>query len=162
MEKPDVVTWTALLGACRWNNDIERAERAAENALKLDPQNSSIYVLLANIYSIAERWDDAAKVRLIMKEKGINKIPGQTWIEINGELHTFLANDKSHKYSNEIQEELKTLYNEMKESGYIPNTKFVTHDINEEEKEHHLCSHSEKCLLILSDFLIIKILNVMS
>jgi len=144
MEQPDVVTWIALLGACRWNNDIERAERAAENALKLDPQNASIYVLLANIYSIAERWDDAAKVRLIMKEKGINKIPGQTWIEINGELHTFIVNDKSHKYSNEIQEELKTLYNEMKESGYIPNTKFVTHDINEEEKEHHLCSHSEK------------------
>ena len=60
------------------------------------------------------------------------------------ENYTFFVNDKSHKYSNEIQEELKTLYNEMKESGYIPNTKFVTHDINEEEKEHHLCSHSEK------------------
>ena len=37
MEQPDVVTWIALLGGCRWKNDIERAERAAENALKLDP-----------------------------------------------------------------------------------------------------------------------------
>ena len=90
------------------------------------------------------RWDDVEKVRLRMKEKGIKKIPGQTWIEINGKIHTFLVDDKSHEQSNEIKTKLKKLYNEMKESGYIPNTKFVTHDMNEEEKEHHLCSHSEK------------------
>ena len=32
----------------------------------------------------------------------------------------------------------------MKKNGYIPNTTFVTHDMNEEEKENHLCSHSKK------------------
>jgi hypothetical protein len=32
----------------------------------------------------------------------------------------------------------------MREYGYIPNTKFVTYSMNEEEKEHHLCSHREK------------------
>ena len=80
-----------------------------------------------------------------MKENRIKKIPGQTWIEINGKIHTFLVDDNSHKQSNEIQQELKKLYNEMIEHGYIPNTNFVTHhDMNEEEKEHHLCSHSEK------------------
>ena len=144
MESPNAITWTALLGACRWNNDIERAERAAENALKLDPQNASVYVLLANIYAVAGRWDDEVKVRQRMKENGIKKIPGQTWIEINGKVHTFMVDDKSHEHSNEIQMELKKVYSEMKESGYIPNTKFVTHNMNEEEKEHHLCSHSEK------------------
>jgi hypothetical protein len=56
-----------------------------------------------------------------------------------------LVDDNSHKQSNEIQQELKKIYNEMIEYGYIPNTNFVTlHDMNEEEKEHHLCSHSEK------------------
>jgi hypothetical protein len=56
-----------------------------------------------------------------------------------------LVDDNSHKQLNEIQQELKKLYNEMIESGYIPNTNFVTlRDMNEEEKEHHLCSHSEK------------------
>jgi len=145
MEQPDAVSWRALLGACRWHKDIKRAEYAAENALKLDPNNASIYVLLSNIYSAANRWDDKAKMLLKMKENGIKKIPGQTWIEINGKIHTFLVDDNSHKQSNEIQQELKKLYNEMIESGYIPNTNFVTHhDMNEEEKEHHLCSHSEK------------------
>ena len=53
MKEPDIITWTTLLGACRWYNDIERAERAAENALMLEPQSAYIYVLLANIYSVA-------------------------------------------------------------------------------------------------------------
>src|ERR1700723_1073548 len=91
----DVVTWIALLGGCRWKNDIERAERAAENALKLDPQNASIYVLLSNIYSVAGRWDDVDKIRSKMREKEIKKIPGQTWIEINGKIHTFMVDDNS-------------------------------------------------------------------
>jgi len=144
MEQPDIVTWLSLLGGCRWKNDIERAERAAENALKLDPQDASIYVLLSNIYSVAGRWDDVDKIRSIMREKEIKKIPGQTWIEINGKVHTFMVDDNSHKQSNEIKTKMKILYNEMKESGYIPNTKFVTHEMNEEDKEDHLCSHSEK------------------
>ena len=144
MESPDIITWKTLLGACRWNNDIERAERAAENAFKLDPKDASVYVLLANIYAVAGRWEDEAKVRQRMKENGIKKIPGQTWIEINGKVHTFIVNDKVHERSNEIQIELKKVYSEMRESGYIPNTKFVAHNMNEEEKEHHLCSHSEK------------------
>ena len=61
------------------------------------------------------------------------------------EKYTFLVDDKSHERSSEIQSELNRLYSEMRESGYIPNTKFVTHkDMDEEEKEQHLCSHSEK------------------
>ena len=123
---------------------MERAERVAEKALELDPQNASIYVLLANIYAVAGRWDDEEKVRLRMKENGIKKIPGQTWIEIDGKVHTFFADDKSHERANEISAELKKLNDEMKESGYVPNTKFVTHNMTEEEKEDHLCSHSEK------------------
>jgi len=144
MEQPNIVTWIALLGGCRWNNDIERAERAAENALKFDPKNASIYVLLSNIYSVAGRQDDVERVRSSMREKGIKKIPGQTWIEINGKIHTFMVDDNTHEQSNEIKTKMRILYNEMKELGYIPNTKFVTHDMNEEDREDHLCSHSEK------------------
>ena len=51
---------------------------------------------------------------------------------------------EAHERLSEIQAELKRLTIEMRSSGYIPNTKFVTHDMNEEEKEDHLCSHSEK------------------
>jgi len=125
MEKPDIVIWKALLGACRSHGDVERAERVADNALKLDSQNASVYVLLGNIYSSFGRLDDSFEVRRMMKGGGVKKISGKTWIEINGKLHSFLVQDKSHKYSKEIYEELDKLSQEMKESGFIPNTKFV-------------------------------------
>ena len=53
--------------------------------------------------------------------------------EINGKVHPFLVNDKSHQQSNEISIELNKLYDEMKLNGYIPNTKFVTHNMDEKD-----------------------------
>jgi len=79
-----------------------------------------------------------------MEDRGLKKIPGQTWIEIDGKLHTFMVDDKLHERTKEIRTELEVLYEEMKVSGYLPNTEFVLHNLEEEEKEHHLCSHSEK------------------
>jgi hypothetical protein len=32
----------------------------------------------------------------------------------------------------------------MHDAGYVHNTKFVLHDVEEEEKVTHLCHHSEK------------------
>jgi hypothetical protein len=32
----------------------------------------------------------------------------------------------------------------MHDAGYVPDTKFVLHDMEEEEKMFHLCHHSEK------------------
>ena len=79
-----------------------------------------------------------------MKDDGIKKIPGKTWIEINGKLYSFLVQDNSHSHSKEIYEELDKLSQEMKKSGFIPNTKFVLHDEGEDSMEYHLCGHSEK------------------
>ena len=133
-----------LVGSCRKYNDLERAERVAINALKLDPLDASIYVLLANIYSVVGRWDDALKVREKMKDGRIKKIPGQIVIVVDGKVRSLIANDKSHPQIKEIREELRRLNNMMKLAGYVPYTKIVLHDVDEEEKEELLCGHSEK------------------
>jgi len=144
---PDIITWKALLGACRIYNDIERAERIAQKAFSLDTKDCSTYVLLSNIYASKGRFQDVNKIRELMKQRGIKKIPGQTWIEINGKVHSFLVHDKSHESTKEIYEELEKLNKQMKVAGYIPNTNFILHDVEEEEKEQLLCYHSEKLAL---------------
>ena len=144
MEEPDEVTWTTLLGACRMAGDVERAERAATNALRLEPKKAAIYVLLANTYATAGRWEDVAKTRQRMKDNGIKKIPGQTWIEVNGKVHSFVASDRTHERTIEIYSEWERLSDEMRKAGYVPDTKHVLHDVEEEEKEQYLCAHSEK------------------
>ncbi|CAM6073835.1 unnamed protein product [Sphagnum tenellum] len=70
--------------------------------------------------------------------------PGPTWIEVNNEIHTFVVDDQDHPQMVEIHAELKRLSGQMKDAGYVPVTKLVLHDVEEEEKLFQSCHHSEK------------------
>lgn len=142
--KPDADVWGALLGACRIHGNIELGELVAEQLYELKPEKSGYYVLMSNIYAAAGKWDGVAKVREIMKDKGVVKTPGYSWIEIENEVHSFLAWDKAHPQSEEIYTTLESLAGQMKDAGYVPDKNFVLHDVEEEEKENILYGHSEK------------------
>ncbi|KAK8460251.1 hypothetical protein SEVIR_2G304500v4 [Setaria viridis] len=71
--QPGKDVWGALLGACRLHDDMELAERAAERLLVLDPGNAGRYAALAQMYDDAGRWDDASRVRRLMRDRGANK-----------------------------------------------------------------------------------------
>lgn len=94
--------WRTLLGACKLHGNVELAEYATSHLIEVDPNNSGAYVLLSNIYANAHKWDNVGKVRNMMKKKGIEKIPGCSSIEVNGEMHEFFAGDASHPLSREI------------------------------------------------------------
>ena len=140
----NAIVWEALLGACRIHRDTQLAELVLKQLIELEPWNSGNYVLLSNIYSNNLKWDEAAKIRLSMNEKGIQKPPGCSWIEVDGILHEFLVGDKYHPLSEKIYAKLDELTKKMKVAGYIPTTDYVLFDIEEEEKEHFLGCHSEK------------------
>ncbi|KAI5080749.1 hypothetical protein GOP47_0003932 [Adiantum capillus-veneris] len=65
---PTAVTWTALLGSCRNEVDVERGERAAISMLKTDPEESASYTSLSNVYFAAGRNEDGARLMQQMKE----------------------------------------------------------------------------------------------
>lgn len=140
----NAIVWGALLGACRIHRDTRLAELVLKQLIELEPWNSGNYVLLSNIYSANLKWDEAAKVRLSMNEKRIQKPPGCSWIEVDGIVHEFLVGDKYHPLSEKIYAKLDELTKKMKVAGYVPTTDFVLFDIEEEEKEHFLGCHSEK------------------
>ncbi|KAJ9185441.1 hypothetical protein P3X46_005079 [Hevea brasiliensis] len=142
--KANAIVWGALLGGCRLHRDTQLAEHVLKQLIALEPWNSGNYVLLSNIYSSSHKWDDAAKIRLIMNDKGIQKIPGCSWIEVDGIVHEFLIGDKSHPLSESIYAKLGELDKDLKAAGYVPKTDNVLFDIEEEEKEHFLGCHSEK------------------
>ncbi|KAH7666185.1 TPR-like protein [Dioscorea alata] len=109
--------WGALLGACSIYGNLELAEYAARHLLAINPTNSGAYVLLSNVYAKASRWSDVRKVRNMMKEQGIEKIPGCSSIEVNGVVHEFFVGDFSHSQGEEIYMMLnrleKMLQNQM-------------------------------------------------
>eukprot|EP01018_Ginkgo_biloba_P033346 Gb_20187 [translate_table: standard] len=132
--KPNAQVWGALLGACVANCDIELGECVAEYLFNLEPQNVVNYVLLSNIYAAIGRWDDVAKVRKMMKDRGLKKSPGCSRIEVKNRLSKFLAGDKSHAQTEKIYAMLEKLDGQMAEAGYVPDMNFVLNEV--EEKEH--------------------------
>ncbi|XP_038722717.1 pentatricopeptide repeat-containing protein At4g37170 [Tripterygium wilfordii] len=142
--KPDRFLWASLLGGCRIHGNVELAKQAADALFEIEPENPATYVTMANIYATAGRWDEVAKIRRVMDERGVVKKPGVSWTEIKREVHVFLVGDTSHPNSKEIQEFLGKLSRRMKEEGFVPNTNFVLHDVEEEQKEQNLSYHSEK------------------
>ena len=142
--EPDISVWHALLSACKSHNNVELAEWAAHHVLELEPFNASVYVTLSNIYAQAGRWDDSTKIRNVMEDRGLKKDRGESSIEIDGRIHSFVAEERSHPEIDNIHAELETLTQELKEDGYTPDMRFVLHDVDEIQKEKALCHHSEK------------------
>jgi hypothetical protein len=83
-------------------------------------------------------------VRTMMQERGVRKEPGRSWIEVDDKIHDFVVGDTSHPEAKEIYAELDRLTEIIKAEGYVPDTRLVLQDIDEEDKELALCSHSEK------------------
>ncbi|KAL8500553.1 hypothetical protein ACS0TY_020217 [Phlomoides rotata] len=109
----DAVVWGALFFACRIHKNIELGERAAIKLLQLDPNDSGIYVLLANMYVERNMWHKAGEVRKMMRDRGVDKTPGCSSIEVNGNLYEFIVRDKSHSQSNQIYDCLIQLSKQM-------------------------------------------------
>ncbi|KAJ7962323.1 Pentatricopeptide repeat-containing protein [Quillaja saponaria] len=142
--KPDATVWKAILAACRVHGNLELAERAARNLFELEPMNAMPYVLLSNMYSAADKWDDAASIRRLMKSRGISKEPGCSWIEMNSQVHTFISEDRGHPMAAEIYSKINEIIILIKQAGYVPDMSFALHDMDGEGKELGLAYHSEK------------------
>ncbi|KAH7572895.1 hypothetical protein JRO89_XS03G0030400 [Xanthoceras sorbifolium] len=98
----------SLLGSCRFQCNVELAERTSKRLFKLEPTKVGNYVLLADVYAEANMWDE--------------------FNQQFKELHALLL----------------TLSNDMKEKGYVPQTKVVLYDLDEKEKERIVLARPQR------------------
>ncbi|CAL1354513.1 unnamed protein product [Linum trigynum] len=145
---PDLVIWGTLFCACRAHKNVEMAEFAVTKLLELEPKHPGSYVFLSNAYAAVGRWEDAERVRSSMQDKGVGKGPGWSHVEVDGQVHSFVAGDNAHhKDAKQIHQKLEEIMSGARKQGYMPGTEWVLHNIEEEEKEDALGSHSEKLAL---------------
>ncbi|CAN1242107.1 Pentatricopeptide repeat-containing protein At5g50990, partial [Linum perenne] len=142
--EPDVVTWRALLSACRMHKTPEIGELAIANISRL---KSGDYVLLSNIYCSQQKWDSAQRVREMMNKHGVSKKKGISWFEWAGRFHHFKSGDRSHPETAALYNVLGGLIEKAKLVGFVPKRELVMMDVSEEEKEENLRHHSEKLAL---------------
>ncbi|KAG8387382.1 hypothetical protein BUALT_Bualt02G0015500 [Buddleja alternifolia] len=124
--QPNSVIWGALLGGCKIHKNLEIASVAVDRLMILEPENSGYYTLLVNMFAEANRWSDVARIRAMMKERGVEKIwPGSSWIEVEKKMHQFAACDNYHPASEEIYSVLDVLDSELKLFGYALQFDFI-------------------------------------
>ncbi|KAL7601419.1 hypothetical protein Lser_V15G24058 [Lactuca serriola] len=119
--EPDSHILGSLLESCRGTGtddtgtetDIDSVKYLMENLMKIDPGNSGNYVAVSNAYAGKGMWNEVSELRNLMREKGIKKSPGCSWIQIGKEVHVFVANDRSHSRTDEIYSTLALLRKEM-------------------------------------------------
>ncbi|MQL97698.1 hypothetical protein Taro_030394 [Colocasia esculenta] len=143
--EPDAIVWGSLLGACRIHKNVEVAEVAVKNLMRLEPKNAGPYVLLSNIYASRGKWGDVAELRKVMRVRSVSKSPGCSWIVVEKKVHMFTGGDAlTHPEHKAIVVMLERLGGLLREAGYCPDGSFVLHDVDEEQKTHSLGYHSEK------------------
>ncbi|WOL01273.1 pentatricopeptide repeat-containing protein [Canna indica] len=118
--EPDSAAWGALLNACRMQGNLELGKYAGDMLFDLEPGDSGIYVLMANMYATRREWDDVKKVRKLMKERGVKKTTGHSSIELHERFHYFCCADVSHFQSEEIYTMLENIYMQLNIEGYVP------------------------------------------
>ncbi|KAF9623453.1 hypothetical protein IFM89_003037 [Coptis chinensis] len=104
----------ALLSGCVSHGRLDIGEIVGRKLVELEPENDGRYIGLANVYSIARRWEDTKTLRKTMEKRGVKKSPGCSSVEVHEVVHKFIAGDKTHPQSTQIYLLLKDLSVEMK------------------------------------------------
>lgn len=142
--EPGPKVWGSLLGSCRIHCNVELAERASTRLFELEPTNAGNYVLLADIYAEYGMWDEVKRVKKLLEARGLQKVPGRCWIEVKRRIYSFVSVDEVNPQIEQLHALLVKLSTEMKEKGYVPQTKGVLYDLDAVEKEQIVLGHSEK------------------
>ncbi|XP_022143534.1 pentatricopeptide repeat-containing protein At3g12770-like [Momordica charantia] len=113
--EPGPGVWGALVSASVKYRNYEMLELAYRSLVELEPENASNFISLSNLYASASRWDVVAELRNTMKERGLRKAAGCSWIDINTKTHCFHVADKAHPSSKLIYQVLDHVFIIMKE-----------------------------------------------
>ncbi|CAA7045818.1 unnamed protein product [Microthlaspi erraticum] len=107
--------WGALLSGCISHRNLSVGDIAAEKILELSPDSTGIQTLVSNFYATAKRWKQVARVRRLMRISGaVEKVPGSSVIEVNGQLRSFVMEDLSHYEHHHMLQVLRNLSSEMR------------------------------------------------
>lgn len=125
---PNAIIWGSLLSSCSLYGNVLVGIQAAESRLLSEPGCAAAHVQLVNLYASAGCWNHVAKVRKLMKEKGLKPSTGYSWIEIRNEVYRFRAEDRSNTNAIEIFAVVDILVAHMRSVGYVPKLNRTLHE----------------------------------
>ncbi|KAH6793884.1 mitochondrial RNAediting factor 1 [Perilla frutescens var. hirtella] len=130
--------WGALLTGCRIQGDTELGGYVADKVFESGQVSIDLHFQASNAYAAAGRYEEAAKVRMMLRDGGHRKETGLSWVEDGNRVHTFAAGERRHELSAEIYRKLEEMEEETARAGY------VLKEAGVEEKIQRTRYHSER------------------
>lgn len=114
--------WGSLLAACKVHGKFELGNLVSRRLFEIEGENGAAgyHVLLSNVYAAEGKWENVDRVRKEMRERGLRKEPGSSWIKVGDASHRFISRDQKHPENEQIYTMLEELALELKKSGYKP------------------------------------------
>lgn len=75
--------WGALLSACNYHGNTKLGKEVAEILFEMEPENASYYISLSNTYVALGGWEEAVRLRKMVADKALKKLPGYSVIDIS-------------------------------------------------------------------------------
>ncbi|KAF6168716.1 hypothetical protein GIB67_026602 [Kingdonia uniflora] len=100
LKKPGPSVWGALLCVCKIHGEVEKAKKAAKILLKLEPKEDGFQKLLSSLYSETRMLDKREEVISEMREMGISKRQGLSWLETGKGNYEFIYEDTGRIHDN--------------------------------------------------------------
>ncbi|KAL8489220.1 hypothetical protein ACS0TY_025213 [Phlomoides rotata] len=111
--KEDADLLSTLFAACHLHGELDLGEKVANLLIEKDPDDPSTYIVLEKLYASKKKWGEARKIRSKMKELGLKKNPGCSWIEVDKRIQSFVAEDKTFLEADSVYDCLSLLYSHM-------------------------------------------------
>ncbi|XP_020883012.1 pentatricopeptide repeat-containing protein At2g35030, mitochondrial isoform X2 [Arabidopsis lyrata subsp. lyrata] len=106
----------AILSACNVHSEVSIAKEVVKKVLETGSDDAGTYVMMSNIYAASGKREKAAEMRMKMKEKGLKKQPGCSWVKIGNQTHLFVVGDKSHPQFEALDSIVSDLRNKMRKN----------------------------------------------
>ncbi|XP_047321911.1 pentatricopeptide repeat-containing protein At4g32450, mitochondrial-like [Impatiens glandulifera] len=133
--EPSIEVWETLMTCSRVYGNVELGDRCME---LVQLMNSSF------LNEQAKSGLIPAKALDIVKEKEKKKLAAEKVLSYRSGCKEYRAGDKSDPEHEKLYAQLRGLREQMKDLGYVAETRFVLHDVDQESKEDALLAHSER------------------
>uniref|UniRef100_A0A1J3FAM8 Pentatricopeptide repeat-containing protein, mitochondrial n=2 Tax=Noccaea caerulescens TaxID=107243 RepID=A0A1J3FAM8_NOCCA len=112
--RPSRSVFGALLSACNVHGEVSIAKEVVKKVLETGSDDAGTYVMMSNIYAANGKRKEAAEMRMRMKERGLKKQPGVSWIAVGNQSHAFVVGDLSHPRFEALDSVVTDLSNKMR------------------------------------------------
>ncbi|XP_021763550.1 pentatricopeptide repeat-containing protein At4g32450, mitochondrial-like [Chenopodium quinoa] len=127
--QPNAVIWESLMNIARVQGNIEIGDHCAQIVEQLDPAR------------LSKELKDGL---LPVNDSDTPKKKVKKYNPLAHTKHEYRAGDRTHPENDKIYKVLRGIKESVKEAGYVAETKFVLHDIDQESKEEAIMAHSER------------------